>query len=76
MAHLVRLIGEVGRRCPHSLNIFSETTGPIKVKFHMELLWDGGAKVCSNGSDHITKTAAMPIYGKKKNKKSSLEPKG
>ena len=33
---------------PHSLNIFSsETTGPIKVKFHIELLWDGGTKVCS-----------------------------
>ena len=27
---------------PHSLNIFSsETTGPVKVKFHMALLWDG-----------------------------------
>ena len=22
---------------------------PIKIKFHMELLWDGGTKVCSNG---------------------------
>ena len=29
-------------RRPHSLNISSETTGPIKVKFHMGLLWDGG----------------------------------
>ena len=51
------------RRRPHSLNI-SETTGPIKVKFHMELLWDGGTKVCSNGPGHMTKMAAMPIYGK------------
>ena len=52
-------------RRPHSLNIFSsKTTGPIKVKFHMELLWDGWMKVCSNGLGHMTKMAAMPIYGK------------
>ena len=30
----------------------------------MELLWDRGTKVCSNGPGHITKMAAMPIYGK------------
>ena len=55
----------VVRRRPHSLNIFSsETTGPIKVKFHTELLWDGGTKVCSNGPGHMTKMAAMAIYGK------------
>ena len=62
---------------PHSLNIFSsETTGPIKVKFHMELLQDRGTKVCSNGPDHMTKMAAMPVYGKNLKKSSSLEPKG
>ena len=26
--------------------------------------WDGGTKVCSNGPGHMTKMAAMPIYGK------------
>ena len=30
----------------------------------MELLWDGGTKVCSNAPGHMTKLAAMPIYGK------------
>ena len=30
----------------------------------MELLWDGGTKVCSNVPGHMTKMAAMPIYGK------------
>ena len=46
-------------------NIFSsETTGPIKVKFHVELPWDGGTKVCSNGPGHMTKMAAIPIYVK------------
>ena len=28
----------------------------------MELLWDGGTKVCSNVPGHMTKMAAMPIY--------------
>ena len=45
-------------------NNFIETTGPIKVKFHMEPPWDGGTKVCSTGPGHMTKMAAMPIYGK------------
>ena len=64
-------------RRPHSLNIFSsEITRPIKVKFHMELLWDGGTKVCSNDSGNMTKMAAMPIYGKNLKKYSSPEPKG
>ena len=54
-------------RRPHSLNIFSsETTGPIKVKFHTELLWDRGTNICSNGPGHMTNMAAMPIYIKKK----------
>ena len=30
----------------------------------MELLWDGGTKVCSNVPGHMTKMSAMPIYGK------------
>ena len=30
----------------------------------MELLWDGGTKVCSNGPGHMTKIAGKPIYGK------------
>ena len=76
LAHLSRRPLVVRRRRPHSLNIFSsETTGPIKVKFHMELLWDGGTKVCSNVPGHMTKMVAMPIYGKNLKKSSSLEPK-
>ena len=54
----------------------SETTGPIEVKFHMELLWDKETKVCSNGPGHMSKMATMPIYGKILKKSSSLEPKG
>ena len=57
-------------------NIFSsETAWPIKAKFYVELLWEGGTKVCINGPGHMTKMAAMPIYGKNL-KKSSPEPVG
>ena len=53
-------------------NIFSsETNGPIEAKFHMEPPWDGGTKVCSNDPGHMTKMAAMPIYGKNRKKTSS-----
>ena len=52
-------------RCQQCLNIFSsETAWPIKAKFYMEPPWEGGTKVCINGSGHMTKMAAMPIYGK------------
>ena len=42
----------------------------------MELLCDGGTEVCSNGPGHMTKMAAMAIYGKNLKKSSSPEPKG
>ena len=46
-------------------NIFSsETTGPIKLKSHMETPKDVGPEVCSNGLGHMTKMAATPIYVK------------
>ena len=76
LAHLSRrLVGELivyqSLRRPSVVrpstisNIFSsETTGRIELKFHMETPLDGGMKVCSNGPGHMTKMAAMPIYGK------------
>ena len=52
-------------RCQQCLNIFSsETALPIKAKFYVEPPWEGGTKVCINGPGHMTKMAAMPIYGK------------
>ena len=53
----------------HSDSIFSnvfflETAWPIEAKFYVEPPWDGWMKVWSNGLGHITKMAAMPIYGK------------
>ena len=52
-----------------------ETARPIEAKFHGNPPWDGGTKVYSNGPCHMTKMAAMPIYGKNIKKSSSLEPK-
>ena len=34
----------------------------------MGLPWEGGTKVCINGPGHMTKMAAMPIYGKNPSK--------
>ena len=65
------------RRCRRQqcLNIFSsETALPIKAKFYVEPPWEGGTKVCINGPGHMTKMAAMPLYGKNLKISSSPEP--
>ena len=52
----------------------SEITGPIATKFHRQPPGPFGKKNCSNGLGHMTKVAAMPIYGKNLKKSSSPEP--
>ena len=49
-----------------SKGIFSETTGPISFKFHVQPPGQGGGgeKFSIFGTDHITKTTAIPMYGK------------
>ena len=42
----------------------------------MEPPWGGGTKVYINGPGHMTKMAAMAIYGKNLKKSSSPEPAG
>ena len=57
-------------------NFFPEKPlGRLKA-FDEDPPWDGGTKVCSNGPCHMTKMAAMPIYGKNMKNSSSLESKG
>ena len=47
------------------LNFFSSIiTRLTEAKFHVEPPWVGGTKACSNDPGHMTKMAAMPIYGK------------
>ena len=62
------------RRPPFSKIFFSETAWPIKAKFYMKHLWEGGTNVYLNNPGHMTKMAAMPIYGKNPSKSSSPEP--
>ena len=53
------------RRRQQCLNIFSsETALPNKAKFYVEPPLEGGTKVYINGPGHMTKMAAMSIYGK------------
>ena len=48
-----------------NFSIFSsETTGPIEAKFHNGASLGWGNKNLLNGAGHMTKMAAMPIYGK------------
>ena len=56
------------RRPQCSSIFFSETAWPIKAKFYVEPPWEGGTKVYINGPGHMTKMAAMPIYGKNPSK--------
>ena len=43
---------------------FLETARLIEAKFHVEPPWDGGMNLNTNGLCHMTKMAAMPVYGK------------
>ena len=56
------------RRPPFSKIFFSETAWPIKAKFYMKHLWEGRTNVFINNPCHMTKMAAMPIYGKNPSK--------
>ena len=58
---------DLSAKVTHSmyLNIvFSETTRPIELKFHMTTPYDWLVKICTNCYDHMTKMAATPIHGK------------
>ena len=63
------------RCCPPFSNVFSsETAWPIKAKFYVEPPWERKTKVYKIGLGHMTKIAAMLIYGKNVKKSSSPEP--
>ena len=61
---------------PFSKNFFSETAWPIKAKFYVDPPYEGGTKVCINGSGHMIKIAATPEYGINIKKSSTPETKG
>ena len=55
-------------RRPHFVTSFPLNFWPIKAKFYVEPPWEGGTKVYIDGPGHMTKMAAMPIYGKNPSK--------
>ena len=57
------------RRPPFSKFLFSETPWPIKAKFYMKHLKEGGTNVFVNNPGHMTKMTAMSIYMVKERKK-------
>ena len=45
--------------------VFSQTIGPIELKFHVKTPYDKSVKIYTKYFGHMTKMAATPIYGKK-----------
>ena len=54
-------------------NFSFKTDGLIETKLHVDPLHDKGMKVCARDLGHMTKTAAIPIYGKSPLKISGLK---
>ena len=44
--------------------VFSQTIGPIELKFHVKTSYDKSAKLYTKYDGHMTKIATTPIYGK------------
>ena len=45
-------------------HVFSQTIGPIELKFDVKTPYDKLAKICTKYYGHMTKMTATPIYGK------------
>ena len=67
------MVNDLGHLQLKIKTFFSETTGPIKVKIHVEYPQEGRITVCINDPGHMTKIACMPTYGKNLKKYFSLE---
>ena len=63
-----------GKRFQSSNLFFSKTVGQFGTKVHMKAWKRIGMKINTNELGHMTKMAAMPIYGKNLKKSSSPEP--
>ena len=57
-----------------SVHVLNHLASQSQISYGASMGW--GTKVCSNGPGHMTKVAALPIYGKNLKKSSSPEPKG
>ena len=65
---ILKKIGPQGLICPHPGAIYMYITiifkHLLKAKLYVKNLWNGGINVYINYLVHVTKMAAMPIYGK------------
>ena len=57
-------VAHIGVPLTYQNIVFSETTWPIEIKFHMTTPYDWLAKIYTNCYGHMTKMATTPIYGK------------
>ena len=57
-------VAHTGVPSTHQNIVFSKTTRPFELKFHMKTPYDRLAKIYTNCTGHMTKMATTPIYGK------------
>ena len=57
-------VTNIGVPSTHLNIVSSETTRPIGLQFHMKTPYDRLAKIFTNCTGDMAKTAIMPIYGK------------
>ena len=57
-------VAHIGVPSTHQNIVSSETTRPFDLKFHMKTPYDRLAKIYTNCTDHMTKMATTPIFGK------------
>ena len=57
-------VAHIGVPSIYSNIVFSQTIGPIELKFQLETSYNKLAKIYANSFGHMTKMADMLIYGK------------
>ena len=57
-------VAHIGGQSIYYNLVFSQTIGPIVLKFHVKTPYDKIAKIYSKHLGQMTKMAATPIYGK------------
>ena len=57
-------VAHIGVPSIYQNTVFSQTIGPILLKFHVKTPYDKLAKIYTKYFGHMTKMTATPIYGK------------
>ena len=67
-------VAHIGVPSTYQNIVFSKTTRPIELKFHLKTPYDKLAKIYTKYFGHITKMAAAPLYSKNPLKNFFQEP--